>query len=335
MNHLNFIMARRSRAAILVTAIFLFVGLSVGCASVEGVGALGADRRAAAEALREADMASEDAVLALLPKVHAADPVPAGTATNPDPATASSPAPELSATSTANPVNSAPQSVASNASLIYRYPYLEDREYLVRTELNHITDIILEAGEHLVSPPAAGDTSRWALELATSGAGDRSREHIYIKPLTLDAETNLILSTDRRVYRLRLQNTKDQAMAAVAWLYPRAMPKPRFMNKEVARLSKLRPEQINWNYTIRGSRRITWRPERVFNDGEKTYIIFPQNLASLDAPSLYILNSITGEAEVCNYRVLGRVYMVDKVIERAELRSGAKGNHRIRIEQKN
>jgi len=64
-----------------------------------------------------------------------------------------------------------------------------------------------------------------------------------------------------------------------------------------------------------------WMPRRVFTDGRKTYIGFPRDLATTSAPPLFVLGR-EGEAQLVNYRVKGGYYVIDQVIERAELRLG-------------
>jgi type IV secretory pathway VirB9-like protein len=74
----------------------------------------------------------------------------------------------------------------------------------------------------------------------------------------------------------------------------------------------------------------SWQPVRVFDDGVKTYIEFPPDLAVREAPPLFLLGA-DGQAELVNYRLLGRYVVVDRLIERAELRLGAKRQAIVRI----
>ena len=88
-------------------------------------------------------------------------------------------------------------------------------------------------------------------------------------------------------------------------------------------------ERLHFNYAISGDRP-GWRPLRAFDDGERTYVEFPPSLDQGDAPPLFV-TSPDGEAELVNYRVRGRYYIVDRLFDRAELRLGEKKQVIVRI----
>jgi type IV secretory pathway VirB9-like protein len=73
-----------------------------------------------------------------------------------------------------------------------------------------------------------------------------------------------------------------------------------------------------------------WQPLRVFDDGLKTYIQFPVNMAATDAPPLFLVGP-GGKAELVNYRYLNGYYVVDRLIDVAELRLGEKPQQVVRI----
>ena len=73
-----------------------------------------------------------------------------------------------------------------------------------------------------------------------------------------------------------------------------------------------------------------WRPLRVYTDGAKTYIQFPRAMAFGSAPALVGLARDGGwfsnpTEEMMNYRIIGDRYVVDQVLDRAELVSGVGG----------
>jgi type IV secretory pathway VirB9-like protein len=76
-----------------------------------------------------------------------------------------------------------------------------------------------------------------------------------------------------------------------------------------------------------------WMPERVFDDGHKTYIQFAPDLGTTEAPPLFVIGE-NKQAELVNYRVQGRYYVVDRLITAAELRLGTKEQQIVRIERK-
>jgi type IV secretion system protein VirB9 len=62
-------------------------------------------------------------------------------------------------------------------------------------------------------------------------------------------------------------------------------------------------------------------PKEVFDDGQKTYINFPESIGTTEAPPLFIRNG-DSEADLVNYRVKGHFYIVDRLFDHAELRVG-------------
>ena len=64
--------------------------------------------------------------------------------------------------------------------------------------------IELQAGEKLVGEPHIGDSVRWNLSPALYGNGDTATSVIVLKPQAPGLDTNLLITTDRRAYYLRL-----------------------------------------------------------------------------------------------------------------------------------
>lgn len=216
---------------------------------------------------------------------------------------------------------------------IQSYAYVEGAIYRLVAAPGHVTEIALEPGEALLAV-AAGDTARWTVGDTVSGAGEAQRIHIMIKPLAAALDTNLIITTDRRVYHLALTSTAGTAMAAIRWTYPddallaikRAASAVR--GQAVVRAGA-DPVSFNFGYRIRGDR-APWRPLRAFDDGRQTFIEFAPSLAQGEAPPLFVTGE-GGQPELVNYRVSGRFYIVDRLFARAELRHGGKRQMVVRI----
>jgi type IV secretion system protein VirB9 len=68
----------------------------------------------------------------------------------------------------------------------------------------------------------------------------------------------------------------------------------------------------------------------VFDDGHQTFIEFPANLGDGEAPPLFVIGA-DGKAQLVNYRVKGRYYVVDRLFAAAELRLGGKHQQIVRI----
>lgn len=219
---------------------------------------------------------------------------------------------------------------------IQLYGFVEGAVYRLIAAPERVSDIALQPGEVLVAV-AAGDTARWNVGDTTSGSGETRRTHIMIKPLAPGLATNLIVTTDRRVYHLALTSTPSTAMAAVSWTYPgdtmiaihgagpgRAAERGPAMSVD--------PVELEFGYEIRGDKP-PWRPLRAFDDGQQTFIEFPASLAQGTAPPLFVTGD-EGTTELVNYRVAGRFYVVDRLFARGELRMGTKRQTVVRIVRK-
>ena len=213
------------------------------------------------------------------------------------------------------------------------FPFSDGTIYQVYTAPGAVTDIALQPGENLVAV-AAGDTVRWVIGDTTSGIGAEKRTHILVKPFASGLATNLVVTTERRSYHLQLTATSRTAMAALSWTYPAdqliALRRAADQAAAAAPVSEgLAVDNLRFNYAISGDAP-AWRPLRAFDDGRQTFVEFPASIAVGDAPPLFVVGP-TGEAELVNYRVRGRFYVVDRIFDVAELRLGTKKQQVVRI----
>ena len=213
------------------------------------------------------------------------------------------------------------------------YPYADGVLYRLYAAPERVSDIVLQPGETVTSV-AAGDTVRWTVGDTTSGSGEAKRTHILVKPFSPGLSTNLVITTDRRVYRLQLTSTAASAMAAISWTYPQdeliAIQRQAEASAAATPIaSGIDVERLNFNYRITGDKP-DWRPLRAFDDGRQTWIEFPPSIGQGEAPPLFVLGD-EGEATLVNYRVAGRYYVVDRLFGGAELRLGGKKQKIVRI----
>jgi len=224
-------------------------------------------------------------------------------------------------------------SAAGYLDAVQVYPYAEGALYRLYAAPERVSDIMLEPGETITSV-AAGDTLRWTVGDTTSGGGDTKRTHILVKPFAAGLHTNLVVTTSRRVYRLQLSSTATTAMTAIRWTYP--ADELLAYRKQVQAAEAAKPlaagiaiEQLNFDYRISGDKP-AWTPLRAFDDGRQTWIEFPASIVVGEAPPLFVLGD-KGEAELVNYRMVGRYYVVDRLFAAAELRLGGKKQMIVRI----
>ena len=216
------------------------------------------------------------------------------------------------------------------------YPWSEGALYQVYAAPGQITNIALEPGEGLTGagPIAAGDTARWIIGDTESGSGAHRRVHVLVKPTRPDISTNLVITTDRRIYMIELRAREELFMPAVAWAYPappagqrRSVPAAPVIPAEGAR---------NYRYGLTGDSP-PWRPISVFDDGRRVYVVFPRGIVQGEMPPIFVLGS-DGEPQIVNSRIHQNILIVDRLFGAAELRLGSGERQQtvriVRIEQR-
>jgi type IV secretion system protein TrbG len=194
--------------------------------------------------------------------------------------------------------------------------------------------IELQAGEKIVGDPHIGDSVRWNILPAMYGTGDQATAVIILKPQTPGLDTNLLITTDRRAYYLRLISKPEDYVARVAFAYPeddtrkwqQQLAEQQALAKQEKHAAEVPPamltvEKVNFDYTIRGGDEHI-RPLRVFDDGAKTYIQMPAELEHREAPVLLVVGK-DGKGEMTNYRVKDQIYIVDRLFDHANLVLGS------------
>jgi type IV secretion system protein TrbG len=210
------------------------------------------------------------------------------------------------------------------------------RVYEIWTAPLRVTTLTLGPGETLVSK-AAGDTVRWQIGETTSGEGPSRRVHVMIKPFERGLETNLVVTTSRRVYLLQLRSgSPDSFNTAVAWdlasVFALEADTPAdggARETPVASPSLQGPLDARYRIEPRG-RRPRWTPTAVVTDGVRTFLHFPPDLQVEEAPVLFVLGS-DDQPQTVNYRQQGGLWIVDRLFDRAELRLGDRRPQIVRI----
>jgi type IV secretion system protein VirB9 len=213
------------------------------------------------------------------------------------------------------------------------WPFADGALYQIYASPGRVTDIMLQEAEELVSV-SAGDTVRWIVGDTTSASGPAQRVHVLVKPIRAGLKTNLVITTNRRIYLLELTSTPQTWMASISWSYPQdqlAMVKRQAARAEAAApvAQGIALERLRFRYDISGDKP-SWRPLRAFDDGERVYIEFPQGIAQGELPPLFVVGS-AGVGELVNYRYRAPYYIVDRLFGAAELRLGGDKAQVVRI----
>ena len=195
--------------------------------------------------------------------------------------------------------------------------------------------IELQAGEKVVGEPHIGDSVRWNISPATYGTGDQATSIIVLKPQSPGLDTNLLVTTDRRAYYLRLISKSDDYVARVAFAYAEDDSAHKWQQQMAAQRAQEKLEhrsavspaaivvadKLNFDYRIKGGDD-NIRPRRVFDDGAKTYIQMPAEIQHREAPVLLVVGK-DGKGEMTNYRVKDQIYIVDRLFDHANLVLGS------------
>lgn len=213
------------------------------------------------------------------------------------------------------------------------WPYSDGALYQVYASPGRVTLILLQPGERLIDM-SAGDTVRWIVGDSMSGSGQSARANLQIKPVRPGLKTNLVVTTDRRIYLLELTSTESAWMASVSWDYPQDRLDALKAQDEASRLTTpmaagLSVDQLRFRYEVTGDAP-SWRPLRAFDDGQKVYIQFPAGIAQGDLPPLFLVGP-DGDLQLVNHRYQAPYYVVDRLFGAVELRLGGDRAQAVRV----
>lgn len=203
-----------------------------------------------------------------------------------------------------------------------------------------VCDIELQPGEEVRSVQV-GDGVRWSVEPAVTGVAPNEVQHVIVKPTDVGLRTSLVVTTNRRTYRMKLSSDRTQYMSSVSFAYPEdaqlrwsglaerraAESKPRAAGKSLgqggarSRTDVLRA--LSFNYELEGDDP-PWKPSRVFNDGLQTVIEMPFAMRQTEAPTLLVVRAEGGlftddDVVQVNCHTDGTKYIVDMVFDVADL----------------
>jgi type IV secretion system protein VirB9 len=171
-----------------------------------------------------------------------------------------------------------------------------------------------------------------------------------VKPIEPGLETDLIVPTDRRTYVFRLISDPARFVSRLAFQYPgddgakwaafqarqdaakrdaeAVAEQAREKDKRagVVPMAENALDNLYFDYKLDGD--AAYRPERVFDDGAHTYLIYPNDGRFRELPTLLIVSN--GKSELVNFRVDGSRYIVDRLFDKAVLVVGV-GKKQTRV----
>ncbi len=211
------------------------------------------------------------------------------------------------------------------------YPYGEVIPIITCRPMR-MTDVALEPGESIMGIHA-GDSVRWMFAPSQSMKNGLAVSHIVVKPSEPGISTNLLIHTDKRSYNLDFTATESsQYIRGLAFSYQTndltsifVKSQPDNSKKSLEDELQLGIDGVNFDslytrYTIIDKNKVDWKPDAVFDDGNKTYIRMPQRFS--ETPAFYV--NLDKKETLSNFRVKGRYYIVDRLFDRAYLKIGNK-----------
>ena len=219
------------------------------------------------------------------------------------------------------------------------FNYAEDNSYQIFLKEDFITTIKLEANEDILY--IAGGNIEGVMLDQTRGGKDGS-SLVYIKPLFEDLDTNIVITTDKRVYYFDVKTSKTMFNPMIRFNYPMEREIVAYTNESaVARINNpitmadieakkyettpYIPTTVikDVNYEIRDNNDIA--PDLVYNDGLKTYVRLKKGIQEM--PILEVLGE-DGKPEKVNQRIEEKdgykFFIVDKLFDKGQTKLGNK-----------
>jgi type IV secretion system protein VirB9 len=181
-----------------------------------------------------------------------------------------------------------------------------------------VSTMIQLGNSEVIETISAGDTVSWSI-VPKKGSGI-----LFVKPLRENAETNLNIVTNQRVYALLLKGSAAADLKAafqVRFKYPDEDINARLLAsaEESAKdplLKDLDPSRLNYDYVFRGD--VSLKPRVAFDDGIRMYLEFTG-----DIPAIFVVEDKSQESLI-NLRTQGKYVIVDKIAAQFTMRAGDK-----------
>ena len=216
------------------------------------------------------------------------------------------------------------------------YAWDDSFVYEIHTSPYRTTDLMLEPGEQVLEMPFLSEEKVWEIGAGVSVEKGQDMQHFFLKPAYSGLTTSMIIITDRRVYHLLLKSFKNPAnggperyMVMVRFNYPppmlftvksdRLQRQSDSINSPAFGTGLVDPRYLSFDYkmTYSARRKPVWLPQRVYDDGRKTYVVLDRRTLHSESPVLF-----NGRNERINYRVHENMIVIDELIEKATLRRG-------------
>lgn len=201
------------------------------------------------------------------------------------------------------------------------FTYDENRVYTLTGHYG-ITSLIQFDEYEQIETISIGDSESW--QVTPSARGNL----LFIKPILEQAETNLSVVTDKRIYSFALKSSLADSLAAdelnfrIKFSYQndtedlaQANVSPRVSASNIS-FAPLKSENLNHEYSFAGDQAL--KPLKMFDDGTFTYLRFDEYLA---LPAVFAVEA-DGTESLVNFNMHGPYMRIFGIFRQFTLRSG-------------
>ncbi len=201
--------------------------------------------------------------------------------------------------------------------------YFENNVFKITGYYGMQTSLQLSKDEK-VSTIALGDTTGWQIHPVG--------HMIFIKPVELDADTNMTLITNKRIYFIDLvakevtKKNKNQISYNIKFLYHDEENNNQVTNEIFDTSESIEdldhPEKYNYNYYVSGD--VDIAPLKIFDDGKLTFVQFSNQVK--DMPAIFTVDDDLHE-HLVNYipsKSKTNLIIIEQVFNKLTLRLGRK-----------
>lgn len=191
--------------------------------------------------------------------------------------------------------------------------YEPDQVYSITGHTGYQMTIEFEPDEK-IETVGIGDSSGW--QVTPNG----NATLLFLKPMMVNAVTNMALVTNKRRYNLELSSRSGAKVNSenITYVLRFRLPAPPTVNVALQdnRISLVPDAQWNRNYRFEGSKELV--PEEMFDDGVYTFIRFAD---SLETPAIFAVSGAEDE-NLVNSNIRDKYIVIDRVAEQIVLRQG-------------
>jgi P-type conjugative transfer protein TrbG len=180
---------------------------------------------------------------------------------------------------------------------------------------HYVCDITLDSGESVLNM-AIGDSARWVIAGGQSGPSGTT-PHIFVKPTQPGLDTNLVITTTKRVYDVVLRSAVDAKYSRISFFYADldAAAKAAIAQQVRAAVEGalsgtplVSADRADSKYKVTGEPVIL--PDKVFNDGARTYIQW--KALPVELPAVFEIGKDNAQHPQ-NFAVVGTSYIIDGI----------------------